>query len=237
MDSTSRFMQLSEQSLGIIPILALMLAIVIAVVIERTVFFRRAGWAARMIERTLPAVDVRQDALLRQLAARFRPSVFADTLHAVAEASHLESADDMDRFIDEAIVRTLPRLDKHLWLLDAAVTLGPLIGLLGTIIGITESFNVFSAAGPNVQAMTGGVGHALIATGCGLAVAIVGVAANAYFTKRVRACMLQLDLLKLTSVKRIRLMKRPSAENAGHETHAPAMVPLKRVSNGNTTTV
>jgi len=237
MDSIPRFIPLSEQSLGIISVLALMLAIVIAAAIERTVFFRRAGWAARMLERTLPTVDMRQDALLRQLTARFRASVFADTLQAIAEASHLQSADDMDRYIDEAIVRTLPRLDKHLWLLDAAVTLGPLIGLLGAIIGMTESFNVLSAAGPNVQAVTGGVGHALIATGCGLAVAIVGVAANAYFTKRVRACTLQLDLLKLTSVKRIRLMKRPAAENAGHDTHAPAMVPLKRVSNGNTTTV
>ena len=234
MDALSRFAQLSAQSLGIIPILAVLLLVVIAVAIERTVFFMRAAPAARMIERTLPTVDLRQEGILRQLTARFRTTIFGETLRAIAEAPQLD-ADDMDRFVDEAIVRTLPTLDKYLWLLDAAVTLGPLIGLLGTIIGITESFNVLSAAGPNVQAVTGGVGHALIATGCGLAVAIVGVAANSFFSKRVRQCTLQLDLLKLTCVKRICLTKTAHADDHTHDALAQVRGTIKRVSNGTTT--
>lgn len=234
MNSVYRFAQLSEQSLGIIPILAVLLLIVIAVAIERTVFFMRTAPAARMIERTLPTVDLRQESIVRQLAARFRATIFGETLRAIAEAPHLD-ADDMDRYVDEAIVRTLPALDKHLWMLDAAVTLGPLIGLLGTIIGITESFNVLSAAGPNVQAVTGGVGHALIATGCGLAVAIVGVAANSFFSKRVRQCTLQLDLLKLTCVKRICLTHSTHADGNGQDALAQVRATIKRVSNGTST--
>lgn len=234
MNSIYRFAQLSEQSLGIIPILAVMLMVVLAVAIERTVFFMRAAPSARLLERTLPTVDLRQEGLLRQLAARFRTTIFGDTLRAIAEAPDLD-ADDMDRYVDEAIVRTLPTLDKYLWLLDAAVTLGPLIGLLGTIIGITESFNVLSAAGPNVQAVTGGVGHALIATGCGLAVAIVGVAANSFFTKRVRQCTLQLDLLKLTCVKRICLADPKQTNDNGHDALAQVRATIKRVSNGTNT--
>lgn len=234
MDALIRFAQLSEQSFGTIPILAFMLAIVLAVTIERIVFFRRAAPAARMLERTLPTVDVRHEALLRQLAARFRPSIFGGTLQAVFEASHLADADSMDRYVDEAIMRTLPSLDKSLWLLDAAATIGPLIGLLGAIIGISESINVLGAAGPNVQAITGGFGHALIAMGCGLAVAIVGAAANSYFSKRVSTCMLQLDLVKLACIRRLCLSGRSGtgADNNGHDGQASTLFAIKRTSNG-----
>ncbi|MGN6230570.1 MAG: MotA/TolQ/ExbB proton channel family protein [Trinickia sp.] len=234
MDALMRFAQLSELSLGIIPILAFMLAIVLAVTVERVVFFRRAAPAARMLERTLPTVDMRHEALLRQLAARFRPSIFGGTLQAVVEASHLADADSMDRYIDEAIMRTLPSLDRSLWLLDAAATLGPLIGLLGGIVGIGESLNVLSAAGPNVQAITGGVGHALTAVGCGLAVAIVGAAANSYLSKRVSTCMQQLELLKLACIRRLCLSARSgtAAENNGPDGQASALYAIKRTSNG-----
>jgi biopolymer transport protein ExbB len=235
MDSIARFMLLSEQSLGVIPCLALVLSLVIAVALERAVFFRRAGWAARMIERTLPTVDMRQDALLRQLATRFRTSFLAQALQAISEASHLERADDMDRYVDEAIARTLPSLDKRLWLIEAAVTLGPLLGALGAVIGASEAVNAANAAGLNLPAVASGLRHALSAAGCGLAVAIVSAAAKAYFAVRVRACALQLDRLKLTSVKRLCLMKRLAARSVGDDdTPASAMVPLKRVANGKT---
>jgi len=57
-----------------------------------------------------------------------------------------EDAETMDRHIEESILWLLPKMDRNLWLVDTAVTLAPLLGLLGTIIGMIQSFNVLGSA-------------------------------------------------------------------------------------------
>ncbi|WP_042301127.1 MotA/TolQ/ExbB proton channel family protein [Paraburkholderia kururiensis] len=210
MNTFHQLLDLSLQSMGIIPILAAMLLVVLAVSIERFAFFARIVPSGEALDRELSAIDHREQEAVRALANRYRDTVFGTTLQAAVDARHLEP-DAMDRYIDEAIVRTLPQLDRALWMLDAAITLGPLIGLLGTIIGITESFNVLGTSASNVGAVTGGIGHALFATGCGLAVAIVGVAFNGYFGKRVRLAVLRLDLVKHTCINRLWLEQRSAS--------------------------
>ncbi len=97
----------------------------------------------------------------------------------------------------------MPRLDRNLWILDTAVTLGPLLGLLGTIIGMVESFSVLGTSGTaNPNGVTGGIGHALTATACGLTIAIVCVIFLNYFNKRIRMTVNQFDLIKSLLVSR-----------------------------------
>ncbi|UWE14314.1 MotA/TolQ/ExbB proton channel family protein [Herbaspirillum huttiense] len=201
MSNLEQLLELSRQSMGIIPVLALLLLVVLAVSVERFIFFARCLPSGKQIDQALLRADHRSDAALQEIAQRYRNTVFGPTLHAAVESRALASGEAMDRYIDEAIVRTMPELDRALWLLGAAITLGPLIGLLGTIIGITESFNVLGTAGSSSGAVTNGIGHSLLATGCGLLVAIAGVAANSYFSKRVRLALLELDLIKLVFIK------------------------------------
>jgi biopolymer transport protein ExbB len=221
-----QFFDLSMQSMGIIPILTVLLFVVLAVAVERSIFFGKNLPSGEKLDAELLAIDHRREEALREVAERYRRTIFGITLQAVVESRTLETSEAMDRYIDESIVRTMPLLDKSLWLLGSAVTLGPLIGLLGTIIGITESFNVLGASGPSGSAVTSGIGHALIATGCGLVVAIVGVAANSYFSKRVRLTLLQLDLIKLLCVKRWHLHDYRHAEKSAVQNFHPS---LKRV--------
>jgi len=96
-------------------------------------------------------------------------------------------------------------MDKHLWVLDTAVTLGPLMGLLGTIFGMIKTFDVLGGdgLGGGAKAVTGGIGEALIATGVGLFIAIVGLIFLNYFNKRVRLGVHQMELIKLTVVNRL----------------------------------
>ena len=68
---------------------------------------------------------------------------------------------------DEAML-----LRARLNYLSMIVTLAPLLGLLGTISGMIESFNIFSIQAGQPLAITGGIGEALIATATGLCVAI-----------------------------------------------------------------
>ncbi|WP_245747112.1 MotA/TolQ/ExbB proton channel family protein [Paraburkholderia lycopersici] len=77
-------------------------------------------------------------------------------------------------------------LNRGLWLLETVVTAAPLLGLLGTIIGMMHSFRLFGGQGVvNPTGVTGGVAQALIATAIGLLIALVALFAFNYFSRRV----------------------------------------------------
>jgi len=70
----------------------------------------------------------------------------------------------------------LDKYEKNLVFLDMIVTVAPLLGLLGTILGMISSFKVFDLRAGQPFAITGGIGEALIATAFGLIVAIIALA-------------------------------------------------------------
>jgi biopolymer transport protein ExbB len=75
-------------------------------------------------------------------------------------------------------------LKRHLDYLSAIVTVAPLLGLLGTVIGMIGTFNVMDASGSGAAAITGGVGEALVATAAGLCVAVVAFFIHTFFAHR-----------------------------------------------------
>jgi biopolymer transport protein ExbB len=80
----------------------------------------------------------------------------------------------------------IPVLKSRLGVLDTIVTLAPLLGLLGTVVGMIGSFDVMSEVGMGQpHAVTGGVAEALIATATGLLIAILTLISYNYFTAKV----------------------------------------------------
>jgi len=93
--------------------------------------------------------------------------------HAAADREHLII------ILDAAIRRQRQRLEGALPILGAIGSTAPYVGLLGTVIGIINTFQAIKAAnnmGPSV--VSGGIASALVATAAGLAVAIPAVAAH-----------------------------------------------------------
>lgn len=80
---------------------------------------------------------------------------------------------------------SISKFRERLYYLNVIVTMAPLLGLLGTIIGMISAFSVFNLEEGQAIAITGGVGEALIATATGLCVAIVSLAIHAYFVQRI----------------------------------------------------
>lgn len=103
--------------------------------------------------------------------------------------------------VEQAIIdggeRQVGHLRKHLRILNAVATLTPLLGLLGTVIGMILCFNQIatsSAMGKSEQ-LAGGIGVALLTTAFGLAVAIPSLMIYMYFAGRIDALVMEMDSL------------------------------------------
>jgi biopolymer transport protein ExbB len=88
--------------------------------------------------------------------------------------------------MEAAAQAEIPVLKSRLGVLDTIVTLAPLLGLLGTVVGMIGSFDVMADVGiGQPHTVTGGVAEALIATATGLLIAILTLVSYNYFTARV----------------------------------------------------
>ncbi|EIC19409.1 biopolymer transport protein [Thiorhodovibrio frisius] len=84
----------------------------------------------------------------------------------------------------------LERLRSYLRALETIATLSPLLGLLGTVLGMIEAFRQLEQAGAQVNPalLSGGIWQALLTTAAGLGVAIPVVFAHAWLEQRVEGC-------------------------------------------------
>ncbi len=89
--------------------------------------------------------------------------------------------------LDGAFARENQRLNNRMVLLTIAISGGPFLGLLGTVVGVMITFAAIAAAGDvNINAIAPGISAALLATVAGLAVAIPSLFGYNYFTIRIR---------------------------------------------------
>lgn len=200
-----KLIQLSVMSGGLLPLMGVLLLITLAVIVERSYFFIKVLRTGDAMEHDLQLVEYRNWEKLEKLAAHYDGSLQRSIVTS-ALASRGEDAATMDRHIDEAIMWQLPKIDRLVWVLDTAVTLAPLMGLLGTIIGMVHAFDILGTSGSGsaaTQMVTGGIAEALVATGAGLFIAILAVLFLNQFNKRVRVAVHQMDLLKVMVLNRV----------------------------------
>jgi biopolymer transport protein ExbB len=98
-----------------------------------------------------------------------------------------ESIEAIRASLDAGQVRENQRLSKNLVLLTIAISGGPFLGLLGTVVGVMITFAAIAAAGDvNVNAIAPGIAAALVATVAGLAVAIPALFGYNWLLSRVK---------------------------------------------------
>jgi biopolymer transport protein ExbB len=93
------------------------------------------------------------------------------------------------------------KISARLWILDTIITAAPLLGLLGTIFGIMQTFTALSEGGVSDPAeVSRGIGLALTATAIGIAVALVGLVGHSVLNRRAQLLTesFKLFVLRLT---------------------------------------
>ena len=110
----------------------------------------------------------------------------------LANASH--GRDVMKESIQDAASHVVHELERYLNTLGTIAAVAPLLGLLGTVVGMIKVFAQIMAQGTgNASALAGGISEALITTAAGLAVAIPALVMHRYFVGRIDAIVVGLE--------------------------------------------
>ena len=168
------------------PILAVGLAALI-LIIERLIFFRR--------------VRANTDEMMTHVAEMVGSGNFAGALDEAEKqrgrptsnvitaglALRDQPSEVIDNGLSEAMLRELPRLERFLTAIKVLAAVAPLLGLLGTVTGMINTFQVITVFGTgDPRLMAGGISEALITTQLGLAVAIPILVASALLGRRAQ---------------------------------------------------
>jgi biopolymer transport protein ExbB len=106
-------------------------------------------------------------------------------------------------------------MNRSMVLLTIAISGGPFLGLLGTVIGVMITFAAVAAAGDvNINAIAPGISAALLATVAGLAVAIPALFGYNYFVTRIRESTVDMQVFVDELITRIGEIVVPTATAA-----------------------
>jgi biopolymer transport protein ExbB len=115
-------------------------------------------------------------------------------------ASAIKFSDLQKNTIEEAIkevtYRELPKLEKNMNILSSIITVAPILGLLGTVLGLMDVFNVISGGNlGDAAALSSGIAEALITTVTGLSIAIPFIFLNQFLAHKIEVFILDTERL------------------------------------------
>lgn len=165
--------------------IAALSVIALTVVIERCWFFHKATTNAEALETAFGrAVSKRNIEEARKIVCSSNSS-----LHRIFFAVFAHwgiSYEDMKLLIEQLVRREVFRWDKNLYILELIGKIAPLLGLLGTVLGMSEMFQTLHAGDQiSAGAVTGGIWKALFTTIAGLTVAIPTLFAHGLLVSRI----------------------------------------------------
>lgn len=154
----------------------------VAVILERTIW-----WATEKQKRQPDKLDKIYEALQKgelKVASGLARSSEDPILRVIWHGlNHYHSS--LEGALQVAAGIELERAGKFLMIMDTIVTLAPLLGLLGTVTGLMKAFFKLGSTELSEAAISGGIAEALIATACGLTIAVLCLIALNYFSSRV----------------------------------------------------
>ncbi|MBW1674669.1 MAG: MotA/TolQ/ExbB proton channel family protein [Deltaproteobacteria bacterium] len=157
--------------------------IALTVILERTIF-----WIGEDYRRDQALVNevlsLAEQGNWETVRARIRNS--KDFIIRILVAGILHREFSIAKAMETAASDELDRMRRYLPILDTIITVSPLLGIFGTVIGIILSFEMLGSAGiEEPQAVTAGIAQALITTASGLGIAILSLFPFNYFNSRI----------------------------------------------------
>jgi biopolymer transport protein ExbB len=172
--------------------------VVIALAVERLVALRRGRVIPRPFVRRF--TECVQDGQLTHEEALTICDEFdcpvAEVFHATVKRWGRPTV-EIEQAVMDAGERVAEGLRKYLRLFSAVSNVAPLLGLLGTVVGMIEAFEALSGSATDVpsDSLAAGISEALMTTAAGLSVAIPAYLAYVYFSSRADRYLVEIDAL------------------------------------------
>ena len=172
----------------------------IAIGIDRVLVYRKTASANRLVEETMATKFAQGDVTEALAFAKEHP----DNVLAQLVTEGLNAHQDgfaVEPTLEAQAMRTVNVLQDRLSLLSTFVTLAPILGLLGTVVGMIDSFSVLDLSNGQPMAITSGVGESLVATAAGLCVATVALVLHAIFSRKVNLIVSDMEQMMASIVR------------------------------------
>jgi len=163
----------------------------LAVILERAMFWFSSG---RRRDRDLAGEVL--DLASRGDWERIRERTLGsrDCVIRVLVSGILHRDYDMGQAMEAEAEAQIRKMQRSMGMLDTMITVSPLLGILGTVLGIIFSFKVLDATGlTDPRAVTGGIAQALVTTAAGLGIAIMAVFPYNYFNSRIEQAVHEME--------------------------------------------
>ncbi len=156
----------------------------LTIIIERTFFWIGVGMQKnqKLLDEVLTLTRKGDWDLVRQKAAGSHNYVIRMIISGILHREY-----SMIKAMESSAADEMYRMQRFMGVLDTMITIAPLLGILGTVMGIINSFDMLGTSGiENPQAVTGGIAQALITTAAGLSISIITVFPYNYFNSRIK---------------------------------------------------
>lgn len=175
----------------------------LAIVIEKSLSLRRKKVIIPEIVNVLDNIKGPDDVGLALSICEKHNGPFPNIIRIGLENRELPK-DEIKETLDDQGRQEVHSLEKGLVILETVAGIAPLLGLLGTVIGILKVFNVISVMGVGqATAMAGGISEALIATIVGLSIGIPAVVGYNFFTNKADTLVLEIEKYSAIILKKV----------------------------------
>lgn len=162
---------------------------VVAVAIERFLYYKSAVSTRSFIDEYCSKAMANDLAGAKSLAS----SSTGLCAHILANMPQQANKAELESYFSARATIAIAGLRSRLNYLSVITTLAPLLGLLGTIMGMISAFSIFDLKEGAPIAITGGIGEALIATATGLCIAILSLVVHSYFESQMDGAITDME--------------------------------------------
>jgi biopolymer transport protein ExbB len=172
--------------------------VLLVFVMERLMYLRRSKVIPRPFVRgVMEQLEQQQLGRDEAIALCEENGSLIAQLFAAGLKKYGRPAVEVEQAVLDAGERALTQMKKYLRLFSSISNVSPLLGLLGTVVGMIEAFNTIASSDAmgRPEMLAGGIGTALITTAAGLMVAIPAFVAHVFFLGRIDKLILEMDVL------------------------------------------
>lgn len=177
--------------------------VALAIVIEKSLALRRKKVIIPEIASIIDNIKGPEDVGLALSICEKHKGPFANIVRQGLESRDLPK-EEIKEILNDQGRQEVHALERGLMILETVAGIAPLLGLLGTVIGILKVFNVISVMGVGqATAMAGGISEALITTIVGLSIGIPAVVGFNFFSNKAESLVLEIEKYSAVLLRKV----------------------------------